>query len=143
VAKELLPKVCSAKDSRAARKALTVFYMHCADRAHVAELVTLAGTISVWEPQILAYHSTGGASNGPPEAVNLIIEKTRRIGHGCRSFTNYRLRLLLAFSVTLGNYPSRTNKRTTTTLRRVEPLSAGSCCGCGHHGICALRHLSA
>lgn len=43
---------------------------------------------------MLAYHSTGGASNGPTEAVNL-IEKIRRIGHGYRNFGNYRGRLLL------------------------------------------------
>jgi transposase len=39
---------------------------------------------------------TAGASKGPTEAVNLLIEKTRRIGHGFRNFDNYRLRLLLA-----------------------------------------------
>jgi hypothetical protein len=59
-----------------------------------------------WETQILAYHDTSGASNGPTEAVNLLIEKTRRIGHGFRSFTNYRLRLLLACGVTWETPPS-------------------------------------
>jgi len=29
------------------------------------------------------------------EAINLIIEKTRRLAHGFRNFNNYRLRLLL------------------------------------------------
>jgi transposase len=109
--------VYSAKDPTAARQALTVFYTHCADRAHVAELVALAGTISAWEPQILAYHSTGGASNGPTEAVNLIIEKTRRIGHGFRSFTNYRLRLLLACGVTWETTP-------VARIRGRQPRSA-------------------
>ncbi len=37
-----------------------------------------------------------GASNGPTEAINLLIETTRRTGHGFRNFDNYRLRLLLA-----------------------------------------------
>lgn len=27
--------------------------------------------------------------------MNLLVEKTRRIGHGYRNFNNYRLRLLL------------------------------------------------
>lgn len=27
------------------------------------------------------------------EAINGIIEKTRRLGHGYRNFTNYRLRI--------------------------------------------------
>jgi transposase len=117
VAKQLLRKVYSAKGPTAARQALTVFYTHCADRAHVAELVALAGTISAWEPQILAYHSTGAASNGPTEAVNLIIEKTRRIGHGFRSFTNYRLRLLLACGVTWETTP-------VARIRGRQPRSA-------------------
>jgi len=43
----------------------------------------------------VAYFDTGGASNGPTEAVNLLIEKIRRVGHGYRNFANYRLRLLL------------------------------------------------
>jgi hypothetical protein len=46
-------------------------------------------------PEILAFHSAGGCSNGPTEAVNLLIKKVKRVGHGFRNFTNYRLRLLL------------------------------------------------
>jgi Transposase len=37
----------------------------------------------------------GGCSNGPTEAVNLLIKKLKRVGHGFRNFANYRLRLLL------------------------------------------------
>jgi 1-acyl-sn-glycerol-3-phosphate acyltransferase len=29
------------------------------------------------------------------QAVNLLIKKVKRVGHGFRNFTNYRLRLLL------------------------------------------------
>jgi Transposase len=47
-----------------------------------------------WEPEILGWHRTG-LSNGPTEAMNLLIKKTKRIGHGFRNFENYRLRLLL------------------------------------------------
>jgi Transposase len=49
----------------------------------------------VWEAEILAFHSTGGCSNGATEAVNLLIKKVKRVGHGFRNFANYRLRLLL------------------------------------------------
>ncbi|NAE18334.1 hypothetical protein GUJ16_13765 [Enterococcus hirae] len=35
-------------------------------------------------------------SNGGTEAISLQIEKTRRLAHGYRNFTNYRLRLPLA-----------------------------------------------
>jgi transposase len=64
----------------------------------VPELTRLATTISAWEDEVLAYHTTG-RSNGPTEAVNLLIEKVRRIGHGFRNFHNYRLRLLLRCGV--------------------------------------------
>ena len=36
-----------------------------------------------------------GASNGPTEGLNLLVKKVKRAGHGFRSFTNYRLRILL------------------------------------------------
>jgi transposase len=64
----------------------------------VPELTRLATTISRWEAEVLAYHTTG-LSNGPTEAVNLPVEKIRRIGHGFRNFDNYRLRLLLRCGV--------------------------------------------
>ena len=34
-------------------------------------------------------------ATGPPEAMNLLIKRIRRTGHGFRKFENYRLRLLL------------------------------------------------
>lgn len=30
------------------------------------------------------------------EAINGVVEKTRRLAHGFRNFTNYRIRILLA-----------------------------------------------
>jgi hypothetical protein len=42
-----------------------------------------------------AYFDNNRASNGPTEAVNLLVEKIRRIGHGYRRFDHYRRRLLL------------------------------------------------
>lgn len=61
----------------------------------VPEAQRLGRTLRSWQREFLAYFATGGASNGPTEAVNLIIEKTRRLGHGFRNWHNYRLRLLL------------------------------------------------
>jgi transposase len=43
----------------------------------------------------LAFHATGGCSNGSTEAVNLLIKQVKRVGHGFRNFANYRLRLRL------------------------------------------------
>ena len=44
-------------------------------------------------------------SNGGTEAINLIIEKVRRLAHGFRDFDHYRLRILLAAD---GRRPYRT-----------------------------------
>jgi transposase len=92
--KELLRAVYRAVGPAAARAALERFY-HWADGVRVAELSRLARTVRAWEAEILAFHSTMGCSNGPTEAINLLIKKVKRVGHGFRNFTNYRLRLLL------------------------------------------------
>jgi transposase len=92
--KELLRAVYAADDLADARAALKRFY-RWADGVGVAELSRLAGTVRAWEAEILAFHSTMGCSNGPTEAVNLLIKKVKRVGHGFRNFANYRLRLLL------------------------------------------------
>lgn len=60
----------------------------------VGEVRSLGATLARWRTQILARHATG-ASNGPTEALNLLIKKVKRAGHGFRSFANYRLRILL------------------------------------------------
>jgi transposase len=92
--KELLRAVYTAVGMPAARAALQRFY-RWADGVGVAELSRLARTVRAWEAEILAFQSTMGCSNGPTEAVNLLIKKVKRVGHGFRNFANYRLRLLL------------------------------------------------
>jgi transposase len=97
--KELLRAVYAAAGMPAARAALDRFY-HWSDGIRVGELSRLARTVRVWEAEILAFHSTQGCSNGSTEAVNLLIKKVKRVGHGFRNFGNYRLRLLLHCGVT-------------------------------------------
>jgi len=46
--------------------------------------------------------------------VNLLIKKVKRVGHGFRSFANYRLRLLLHCGVTWQTHQ-------TTRLRGRSP----------------------
>jgi transposase len=92
--KELLRVVYTAGDLAAARAALDRFY-RWSDGVRVAELSRLARTVRAWEAEILAFHATDGCSNGPTEAMNLLIKKVKRVGHGFRNFANYRLRLLL------------------------------------------------
>jgi transposase len=90
---------CARSTPLAARAALDRFY-HWVDGIGVAELSQLARTVRVWEAEILAFHPTGGCSNGPTEAVNFLVKKVRRVGHGFRNLANYRLRLLLHCGVT-------------------------------------------
>ncbi len=93
MAKELLREVYGTAVVDDARLRLRRFYEHCA-ASDVVELERLARTIRRWEPQILAWHTTR-LTNGPTEAVNLLVKKIKRVGHGFRNFENYRLRLLL------------------------------------------------
>jgi transposase len=69
------------------------------DRFHscpIPEVARLGRTLRAWRPQVLAYFDTSGVSNGSTEAINLIIEKVRRLAHGFRDFDHYRLRIMLA-----------------------------------------------
>ena len=59
------------------------------------EIARLGRTLRKWKDAFLAYFDTGGASNGPTEAINGIIELGRRTARGYRNPTNYRLRMLL------------------------------------------------
>ena len=93
IAKELLRDVYRAEGISAARRALGEFY-RWAEEVAVPEVDRLARTVKVWEAEIIAYHHTG-MSNGITEAMNLLVEKVRRVGHGFRNWENYRLRLLL------------------------------------------------
>jgi transposase len=83
-----------ARDRAQADQRLFRWLCHCAD-SDVPELHRLARTIDAWRDELLAYFDTDGVSNGPTEAVNLLIKKIKRVGHGFRNFDNYRLRLLL------------------------------------------------
>jgi len=97
--KELLRAVYAADGASKARQALARFY-RWAHGVGVPELSRLARTVRTWEAEILAFHSTNGCSNGRTEALNLLIKKVKRVGHGFRNFSNYRLRLLLYCGVT-------------------------------------------
>ncbi len=93
LAKELLREVYAATDLAQARRRLIVFFQHCAD-ADVPELGRLARTIDRWSVEVLAYHSSGQASNGRVENVHMLAEKIRRNAHGFANHDNYRRRLI-------------------------------------------------
>jgi N-methylhydantoinase A/oxoprolinase/acetone carboxylase beta subunit len=47
-------------------------------------IARLGRTLRAWRAQVLAYFDTSGVSNGGTEAINLTIEKVRRLAHGFR-----------------------------------------------------------
>lgn len=94
IAAQDLRLIYRAKTRDDAQRRLHRWLVHCADSG-VPELHRLASTIDGWRAELLAYFDTGGVSNGPTEAMNLLIKKIKRTGHGFRNFDNYRLRLLL------------------------------------------------
>ena len=61
----------------------------------IPEIARLGRTLRKWKDAFLAYFDTGGASNGPTEAINGIIELVRGTARGYRNPTNYQLRMLL------------------------------------------------
>ncbi len=70
----------------------------------IPEVARLGRTLRMWRQHVLARFATDRISNGGTEAVNLLIEKTRRIPQGFRTFEHYRIRILLTAS---GNRPYR------------------------------------
>ncbi len=83
----------------------------------IPEVARLGRTLRAWQQQILAYFHTRGVSNGGTEAINGVIEKTRRLTHGFRNFGNHRLRLLLAAN---GARPLPPTDHAVTTLSGEE-----------------------
>jgi hypothetical protein len=92
--KEITRDLYRVDTVKAAREVLELLYAW-ADSGDVAQMRRFARTVRRWQTEILAWHATDGASNGPTEAVNLLIKKIKRVGHSFRNFDNYRLRLLL------------------------------------------------
>ena len=99
IAAQDLCHVFAARDRAQAAHRLHTWMTWCAD-TDIAELHRLARTLDSWREELLAYFDTGHVSNGPTEATNLLIKKSKRSGHGFRNFDTYRLRLLLHCGVT-------------------------------------------
>ena len=84
----------------AAGRAIAERVLDSFHRCPIPEVASLGRTLRSWRAEVLAYFDDDprryGISNGGTEAINLIIEKTRRLAHGLRNFGNYRIRILLA-----------------------------------------------
>jgi transposase len=92
LAKEHLREVYVVEDVEEATVLLDAVIAECSG-SEVKELRRLAGTLTKWSGEILAHHLTGD-SNGPTEAMNLLIKNIKRAGRGFTNFDHYRLRLL-------------------------------------------------
>ena len=103
--------------------------MTCID-SHVPELRRLARTLTTWRAEFRAYFSTGRISNGPTEAVNLLIKKILRVAHGFRNFHNYRLRLLLHCGITWQHHTPTPLRGRLPRLAAKSPLCRYRCVKC-------------
>ena len=78
IAAQELRLIFSCPDRDRAAEALYRWLAYCADD-NIPELTRLARTIDAWRTELLAYFDTGGISNGPTEAINLLIKKIKRV----------------------------------------------------------------
>ncbi|GAC1603315.1 MAG: hypothetical protein NVS3B21_31840 [Acidimicrobiales bacterium] len=64
----------------------------------LAPFATLAKTLRSWRAEIVAYATTGGASNAWAEAVNHLIKNQKRQAHGYNSWAGFRGQMLWCFA---------------------------------------------
>ena len=79
VAAQELRAIYRCRDREQAAARLYGWTVDCIDSG-IAELARLARTITTWRDEFLAHFSAGRISNGPTEAVNLLIKKIKRVG---------------------------------------------------------------
>jgi transposase len=75
--KEITRDLYRSHDLGRARDVVELLYTW-AHTGAIPELRRFARTVRRWENEILNWHVTGGASNGPTEAVNLTIKQIQR-----------------------------------------------------------------
>ena len=61
----------------------------------IPEYRGIVDTIIAWGAQILAYHPSRRATNGPLEGTNNLLQILRRVAHGFTNYDNYAARGLL------------------------------------------------
>lgn len=83
------------------------------------ELRRLARTLTEWADPICARFDHQRISNAAAETFNGLVKKVKRLGHGYRNFTNYRLRILA-----YAGHIAHTDAITAERLRGHQPRSA-------------------
>jgi transposase len=107
-----------AGSARGARRRLDAIIAEAAASPR-PELRRLARTLTEWRAPICARYDNDRITNAAVEAINTLIKRVKRSGHGYRNFGNYRLRLLTACGKI-----QITEARTTTRLRTRQPQLA-------------------
>ena len=107
-----------ANPDRVAGKVAAEQVITLARTCPVPEIARLGRTLTVWRTEFLARFDHPDVSNGPTENLNLKIKNTKRVARGYRSFTNYRLRLLLNHGII------REDQQTTRIRTRRPSLAA-------------------
>jgi hypothetical protein len=105
------------------RKAAAEKLITTAKSCPVREITRLGRSLTAWRTEFLARFDHPGVSNGPTECLNLEVKNTKRAARGYRSFTNYRLRLLLNHGLIRDD---QATARTRTRRTQVRCRRAGS-----------------
>ena len=89
-----LYQIYEADDLEGANEALGRF-ADLYDSGQIPEYREIVDTIIAWGAQILAYHTSRRASNGPIEGINNLLQVLRRVAHGFTNYDNYAARGIL------------------------------------------------
>jgi transposase len=111
----------SAPCERAVRGRLAAFYDWCAQNDDIAELLTLARTISRWQDEIVAAVLTG-VTNARSEALNRLAKLEARMAYSFRNPANQRRRVRIACTRTSRRARAATPRRSRqVTGRKPDP----------------------
>ena len=83
-----------ADDLEGANEALARF-ADLYDTGQIPEYHDVVDKIIAWGQEILAYHPSRRATNGPLEGINNLLQVLRRVAHGFTNYQNYAARGLL------------------------------------------------
>jgi transposase len=105
---------------RQVRDRLAAFYDWCAQNEDIPELVTLAGTVSRWEDEIVTAVLTG-VTNATSESLNRIAKLEARMAYGFRNPENQRRRVRIACTRgTRRRSPTATSERKQPAIIRQQ-----------------------
>ena len=93
-AKEIVRSIYDIADAELAKEFVCELAIELQHEDNPLEVRSLGRTLTRWFDEITNWHKAF-VSNGPTEAVNNLIKRIKRIGFGFRSFTHYRIRVLL------------------------------------------------